>query len=214
MLRARPAPWTPIDCLAFAKYMAFGQAADWQGKWLRGQAVARSERNERWRPSRLPASTRRSPSMSQAGLDYGAIDYSLGGPQQPPMARAAPPAASNGWAVSAERAAGHGALLANDPHLAPHLPVSWYEVHLCGAGYDVIGGSLPPALGVLIGRNRRIAWGLTAAILDANDLYVEHCDPIRRPPISPALAGASRRRPLMSLSPSRAGRSRSSRRSG
>ena len=41
MLRARPAPWTPIDCLAFAKYMAFGQAADWQGKWLRGQAVAR-----------------------------------------------------------------------------------------------------------------------------------------------------------------------------
>ena len=47
---------------------------------------------------------------------------------------------------------------------------------MCGAGYDVIGGSLPPAPGVLIGRNRRIAWGMTAAILDANDLYVERCE--------------------------------------
>ena len=176
MLRARPAPWTPIDCLAFAKYMAFGQAADWQGKWLRGQAVARVGAERAWAAEPFAGENPPQSLHVPAGLDYGAIDYSLGGPQQPPMARAAPPAASNGWAVSAERAAGHGALLANDPHLAPHLPVSWYEVHLCGAGYDVIGGSLPPALGVLIGRNRRIAWGLTAAILDANDLYVEHCD--------------------------------------
>ena len=54
----------------------------------------------------------------------------------------------------------------------------------------MIGGSLPPALGVLIGRNRRIAWGLTAAILDANDLYVERFDPD-----APAtyLAGSSQR---------------------
>lgn len=177
ILRTRPAPWNPIDCLAFAKYMAFGQAADWQGKWLRGQAVARigAERALAAEPfaGEHPPQSLHVP----AGLGYGAVDYSLGGPNQPPPARATPPAASNGWAVSAERAAGDGALLANDPHLAPHMPVSWYEVHLCGAGYDVIGGSLPPALGVLIGRNRRIAWGMTAAILDANDLYVERCDP-------------------------------------
>ena len=177
MLRASPAMWTPIDCLAFAKYMAFGQAADWQGKWLRGQAVAQvgAERALAAEPfaGEHPPQSIHVP----AGLDYGAVDYSLGGPHQPPMARGAPPGASNGWAISAERAAGNGAILANDPHLAPHLPVSWYEVHLCGAGYDVIGGSLPPAPGVLIGRNRRIAWGMTAAILDANDLYVERCDP-------------------------------------
>ena len=172
--------------------MAFGQAADWQGKWLRGQAVAQvgAERALAAEPfaGEHPPQSIHVP----AGLDYGAVDYSLGGPQPPPLARGAPPAASNGWAVSAERAAGDGALLANDPHLAPHLPVSWYEVHLCGAGYDVIGGSLPPAPGVLIGRNRRIAWGMTAAILDANDLYVERCDPA-----TPAtyLAGAGRLAP-------------------
>ena len=190
MLRARPAPWTPIDCLAFAKYMAFGQAADWQGKWLRGQAVAQIGAERALAAEPFAGENPPQSIHVPAGLDYGAIDYSLGGPNQPSPAKATPPAASNGWAVSAERAAGDGALLANDPHLAPHLPVSWYEVHLCGAGYDVIGGSLPPALGVLIGRNRRIAWGLTAAILDANDLYVEHCDPD-----APAtyLAGAGRR---------------------
>ncbi len=190
MLRTRPAPWTPIDCLAFAKYMAFGQAADWQGKWLRGQAVARVGAERALAAEPFAGENPPQSIHVPAGLDYGAIDYSLGGPQQPPTARAAPPAASNGWAVSAERAAGRGALLANDPHLAPHLPVSWYEVHLCGAGYDVIGGSLPPAPGVLIGRNRRIAWGMTAAMLDANDLYVECCD-LGAP--ATYLAGAGRR---------------------
>ena len=176
ILRARPAPWTPVDCLAFAKYMAFGQAADWQGKWLRGQAVARVGAERALAAEPFAGENPPQSIHVPAGLDYGAVDYSLGGPHQPPPARGTPPAASNGWAVSAERAAGDGALLANDPHLAPHLPVSWYEVHLCGAGYDVIGGSLPPAPGVLIGRNRRIAWGMTAAILDANDLYVERCE--------------------------------------
>lgn len=177
ILRTRPAPWSPIDCLAFAKYMAFGQAADWQGKWLRGQAVARVGAERALAAEPFAGENPPQSIHVPAGLDYGAVDYSLGGPHQPPLARGAPPAASNGWAVSAERAAGDGALLANDPHLAPHLPVPWYEVHLCGAGYDVIGGSLPPAPGVLIGRNRQIAWGMTAAILDANDLYVERCDP-------------------------------------
>ncbi|MAG36527.1 MAG: peptidase S45, partial [Dehalococcoidia bacterium] len=177
IMRARPALWTPIDCLAFAKYMAFGQAADWQGKWLRGQAVARADAE---RVLALEPFTGENPPQTMhvpAGIDYGAVDYGLGGPQAVPLPQAVSTAASNGWAVGAERATGKGALLANDPHLAPHLPVSWYEVHLCGAGYDVIGGSLPPAPGVLIGRNRRIAWGITAAMLDANDLYVERCDP-------------------------------------
>ena len=191
MLRARPAPWTPLDILAFAKYMAFGQAADWQGKWLRAQTVARFGA-ERARAIEPFAGENPPPSIHvPADLDYGAVDYGLGGPLSPPMAPAAPPAASNGWAVSAERTDGPGALLANDPHLAPHLPVPWYEVHLCGAGYDVIGGSLPPAPGVLIGRNRRIAWGMTAAMLDANDLYVERCA-LDAP--ATYLAGTGRRR--------------------
>ena len=84
MLRTRPAPWTPVDCLAFAKYMAFGQAADWQGKWLRGQAVARvgAERALAAEPfaGEHPPQSIHVP----AGLDYGAVDYSLGGPQPPP----------------------------------------------------------------------------------------------------------------------------------
>ncbi|MDE2993835.1 MAG: penicillin acylase family protein [Chloroflexota bacterium] len=196
MLRARPAPWTPTDCLAFAKYMAFGQAADWQGKWLRGQAVARVGAERALAAEPFAGENPPQSIHVPAGLDYSAVDYSLGGPHQPSQAQAAPPGASNGWAVSAERAAGAGALLANDPHLAPHLPVPWYEVHLCGAGYDVIGGSLPPAPGVLIGRNRRIAWGMTAAILDANDLYVERCE-LDAP--ATYLAGAGRLAPAETI---------------
>ena len=179
---SRPMPWTPLDCLAFGRYFIFGQGSDWQMKWLRGQAVARLG------PDRAlalePFAGERPPRRLHLprGLDYSRIDYFLGGPRArgspiaPPVPAAPRGGASNGWAIAPSRSASGGAILANDPHIGPGLPASCYEVHLCGAGYDVIGASLPGAPGVVFGRNQHIAWGFTTALFDANDIYVEHCD--------------------------------------
>jgi penicillin G amidase len=82
-------------------------------------------------------------------------------------------AGSNAWAVAPERSASGSALLAGDPHLALGIPCLWYEVGLYGGRYGVVGASLPGTPGVVIGHNERIAWSVTAALTDVQDLYVE-----------------------------------------
>jgi penicillin amidase len=80
---------------------------------------------------------------------------------------------SNNWVVSGSRSITGKPLLANDPHLAGQAPAVWYLAHVSGGSLDVIGATLPGVPGVLIGRNQRIAWGITALLGDVQDLYVE-----------------------------------------
>jgi penicillin amidase len=83
---------------------------------------------------------------------------------------------SNAWAVSPGRSASGSAMLAGDPHLLLGIPCLWYEVGLYGGRYGVVGASLPGTPGVVIGHNQEIAWSVTAALTDVQDLYVEHFD--------------------------------------
>jgi penicillin G amidase len=87
---------------------------------------------------------------------------------------------SNGWVVAPHRSTTGGALLANDPHLRMNLPSIWYLMHLRAnegrAGvppYEVWGATIPGIPFVQIGRNRRIAWGITAAVCDDVEIYRE-----------------------------------------
>jgi penicillin amidase len=84
-----------------------------------------------------------------------------------------PEKGSNAWAVSPARSASGSALLAGDPHLVLGIPCLWYEVGLYGGPYRVVGASLPGTPGVVIGHNEEIAWSVTAALTDVQDLYVE-----------------------------------------
>jgi acyl-homoserine lactone acylase PvdQ len=82
-------------------------------------------------------------------------------------------AASNSWTVAGHRSATGRPLLANDPHLAARLPSTWYLAHVQGGRLDVIGATLPGVPAVIIGHNRRIAWGLTNLMADVQDLFIE-----------------------------------------
>jgi penicillin amidase len=84
-----------------------------------------------------------------------------------------PGAGSNAWAVSPGRSATGTALIAGDPHLFLGIPCLWYEVGLSGGPYEVVGASLPGSPGVVIGHNEAIAWSVTAALTDVQDLYIE-----------------------------------------
>ena len=83
---------------------------------------------------------------------------------------------SNAWAVSGDRTAMGKPLLANDPHLPWTQPATWHLVHLMAPGLNVAGAALPGIPGVIIGRNERIAWGITALQFDNMDLYAERLD--------------------------------------
>jgi penicillin G amidase len=84
---------------------------------------------------------------------------------------------SNAWVVSGKFTASGKPILANDPHLEWSIPAAWYQVHLKAPGLDVSGVSLPGVPCVIIGHNRRIAWGVTNLGFDVEDLYIEKIDP-------------------------------------
>lgn len=93
---------------------------------------------------------------------------------------------SNNWVVSAKYAGGDVSFLANDPHLNFAMPGTFDEVTLnskpAGGSFHVQGLVPKGFPGVLIGRNEKIAWGLTNNVGDGNDLYLELIRPKRGDP--------------------------------
>jgi penicillin amidase len=175
LARFQPEPWDPIDTLAFARYLAHTQSPNWESELVRSRLIARVG---------YAAASALEPDVWQP--DSGALPHleDWGPPEMPesgelpPLELSGGPSASNAWAVAGARSSTGKPLLANDPHMFPHFPSVFYEVHLAAGGeLNVAGGSVPGAPGVLIGHNRHIAWGLTAAMADVSDLYVERLDP-------------------------------------
>jgi penicillin amidase len=86
---------------------------------------------------------------------------------------------SNSWAVAGTHTASGKPMLANDPHLETSIPSTFAQLGLhCRVLYedcpfDVSGFSLASVPGVVIGKNTKIAWGLTTSYLDVQDLYLE-----------------------------------------
>lgn len=177
ILRTRPAPWTAADSLALGRLM---------GWTLSGNIDAEIVRS--WLISKVGP---------QAMVDLEP-PYPGGMPLvMPPGTESAPPGrealekiqeaarlalvgfggGSNNWVVDSQKSITGMPLLANDPHLPPTTPMIWYQAHLKGAGFDVIGVSIPGLPGVAIGHNDRIAWGLTASVTDQQDLFVERLNP-------------------------------------
>lgn len=83
---------------------------------------------------------------------------------------------SNAWAVNASRSESGYPVLANDPHLGMPQPSRWYLMHLSAPGLNVSGVTIPGLPVVVIGHNDAIAWGLTNAMLDDVDFYIEKSD--------------------------------------
>jgi penicillin amidase len=86
-------------------------------------------------------------------------------------------AGSNNWVMSGSRSPSGVPILANDPHRRIEMPALRYFTHLVAPGWNVMGGSEPPFVGVQAGHNERMAWGLTFAGTDMVDLYVEELNP-------------------------------------
>ncbi|MEO6213084.1 MAG: penicillin acylase family protein, partial [Vicinamibacterales bacterium] len=85
---------------------------------------------------------------------------------------------SNNWVVSGAMSATGRPVVANDPHREVTNPSLRYIVHLNAPGWNVAGASEPPFLGVAVGHNERIGWGLTIVGTDQQDVVVEELNPL------------------------------------
>ncbi|MEZ4521712.1 MAG: penicillin acylase family protein [Thermomicrobiales bacterium] len=87
---------------------------------------------------------------------------------------------SNNWAVHGSRTASGKPLVAGDPHRALDVPNVYYQNHLACPEFDVIGFSFCGVPGFPhFAHNEHVAWGITHAAADYQDLYVEHFHPSR-----------------------------------
>jgi penicillin G amidase len=84
---------------------------------------------------------------------------------------------SNNWAVGGSKTTTGKPIVSNDPHREVTNPSLRYIVHLNAPGWNVIGAQEPPFVGVALGHNERVAWGLTITGTDQEDVFVEEVNP-------------------------------------
>jgi hypothetical protein len=68
-------------------------------------------------------------------------------------------------------------IVANNPHREVTNPSLRYIVRLNAPGWNVVGASESPFVGVHIGHNDRLEWGLTITGTDQHDVFVEEVNP-------------------------------------
>ncbi len=179
VLGLQPQPWEVADILVWPKVMALNLSSNWTSELFNAHLVAAlgAERAQAITPRypdeaaiAVPSGVAYTPQLGDEALrlaeEAGRFTGDTGGPQ-----------GSNAWVVAGSRSANGRPLLANDPHLGLGLPGIWYAAHLEGGSYHVAGVTFPGMCGVVIGHNRQIAWGVTTAMTDTQDLYIERFHP-------------------------------------
>jgi len=177
ILRIDPAPWQPADSIQWSKMMGWNLGGNWETEVIRAQLVAklgpeRAAKLETGYDPRHPLII--PPGVAYEGANTGMLEeYAvlkqlsgfglLGG--------------SNNWVVDGSMTTTGAPIVCNDPHLGQAAPSIWFECHLIAGDIDVVGASFPGAPGVVIGHNRHVAWGVTNAVSDVEDLYIEKFNP-------------------------------------
>lgn len=178
LLRYRPEPWTVADSVVWGIVLAWGLSGNWEAELMRASLLDRLGPEGALDfelfyppdyPTILPAERVDGRQAEELLAAYRAAQLYL----QP----AGPGLGSNNWVLSPKRTTTGAPVLCNDPHLPPLMPGIWYLIHLTGGGFEVAGGSLPGVPGVLVGHNAHIAWGVTNAFTDVQDIYIEHFHP-------------------------------------
>jgi penicillin G amidase len=177
LLRLKPEPWTPVDSLVWTKMMAWGLSTNWDTELINAALVGKLGPE---RAARLHAEYPAGNPTVIPGAPVGEMAAKI--LTQLKELQALPGLSglfgmSNNWVVDGHKSTTGKPLLANDPHLGLQMPSIWYENHLTAPEVEVTGVSLPGVPGVVIGHNREVAWGFTAALPDTQDLYVEKRNP-------------------------------------
>lgn len=175
-----PEPWTPADCIAVMRQIGLAIGSVWM-KLFRAAAlpavgpevvgllrhdddgqdrfvIPSGTEGRRWMASLADLAP-----ATQALLALAPGDAAGGG--------------SNNWAVSGARTATGRPILIGDPHRELEVPAMYSQAHLRGAGFDVIGLTIPGVPGFPhVGHNHDVAWCVTHAMADIQDLFLERFD--------------------------------------
>ena len=171
LLRIDPTPYSLADIVAAAKLQAFVLASNWDIELARYHILQADG------PEALaaldPAYPADHPVSAPPGSAQGVVADRLAQDLAALREATGYAGGSNNWALAPSRTSTGRPILSNDPHLRPTLPPHWYLAHVrtpewAAAGATFIGGPAIPA-----GHNGVAAWGVTAALVDTTDLFIE-----------------------------------------
>lgn len=199
LLQYEPELWKPADSIAAGKLMAQTLASSWEKDLMRGvylkeldekslqyflpefspfdQIIIGNDETKTQNFStseqissavdvrKLSAMLVNSMRIERQGLSFVGLDAELPG--------------SNNWVVSGQKTTTGKPFLANDPHLGFGVPAVWHQIRLklADGSLSLSGVTFPGTPGIVIGHNGQIAWGVTNAAADVQDIYIEEFNP-------------------------------------
>jgi penicillin G amidase len=179
LLEVEPEPWQPWESLAVFK-VRHVMMGTWQLKAWRARLVRHLGPD---RAARLCPGTRANPVLIvPPGLapDGPGPDMLADLAEDPvvPASLIDWESGSNNWAVAGHRTASGKPLVAGDPHRPLDVPNVFYQNHVACPEFDAIGLSFPGVPGFPhFGHTQSVAWCVTHAQADYQDLYVERFHP-------------------------------------
>jgi penicillin amidase len=187
LLRHEPEPWTPEDILTINKGFAFLLSTALYSRLNFLAVAARLKDQPDKLHSLIPTYPDDATTISLALWNQTRSLWEFTGIALESSGWHSAGHGSNSWVVAPSRSQTGGALLCNDPHLRMTLPPIWYLMHLRAENgaeaddpYEVWGATIPGLPCVQLGHNRRIAWGVTAALCDDVEIYREKIHPLDR----------------------------------
>ena len=171
LLRSRPTLWRPEDVLGQGKLLSFLLIGNWDVELSRYKVLTTDG------PQALrdldPTPYPEDHPVAISGAAAGPAVDRLGDDLAAFTAFAGVAGGSNAWVVAGTHTASGRPILANDPHLEAAIPPHWYLSQIRTPHWAVAGASLVGAPGIAVGHNGYGAWGLTAALADSVDLFLE-----------------------------------------
>jgi penicillin amidase len=175
-------PWTVVDLVTVLHFVNLSHAANYKSELLAQRLI------DKFGPQRAlelfplnvnPDRDRKVLDNAQAPATWlGLTDTALAVGAESGDFAAPIAIGSNNWAIGPMRSASGSAVVVNDPHLdARLLPGIWFPIGLFAPELRAIGAALPAVPGILVGRNAKVAFGVTNAYGDSQDLFVEQLAP-------------------------------------
>ena len=160
LLAIEPEPWTVADVLTIGRLV--GTDVNWL-VWLANLKFRdQPDWPERW--ARLLRNGTSSVPSFEAPRDVAILNQLLAG-----LSRSG----SNSIAISGDRSASGGAIIASDPHLGIMIPNTWLIAGYRSPSYHAVGLMAPGLPFIAVGRNRDIAWGGTNMRASSSDLFAQ-----------------------------------------
>ncbi len=172
LTKTKPNPWTIEDVMAFTRFMIWQLSHAWYGKIIRMHLINELDRSL---VDELEVNVpKENSTILPKGIETYRFVEKVLEPFQGPFLNNI--AASNSVVVSGELTETGTPYLLNDVHLPLSAPQLWYEMVIETEEFHAAGVSIPGIPSILIGQNKHIAWGITLAMTDAADVYIELID--------------------------------------